>query len=227
MSYSKIRFVVATRKCANGFYNETLLGKCLKLYDGLYEIDLYAENRKGLSEVYNQSIIKSKYDPAILIFAHDDIYLMNFWWCVQIRESLNTFDIVGVAGNQRRSPHQPTWLHSDQNLTIDYEYASGCVAVGNGDCLPIRLNNAGPSYREVKLLDGLIMIVHSQKLLENDLKFDERFKFHYYDLDFCRQAELKGLKMGTWGIPIIHESTGYGDDQWRRSMKIYFDKWAS
>jgi len=30
--------------------------------------------------------------------------------------------------------------------------------------------------------------------------FDPRFQFHFYDLDFCRQAEQRGLKMGTWAL---------------------------
>lgn len=232
MQNSKIRFVVATRKNKEQFHQETLLGKCLQLYNGLFELDLYESNTKGLSEVYNNSIAKSKNDPAILIFAHDDIYLMDFWWSVRVRESLNMFDIVGVAGNQRRLPMQPTWSCADGLVvngrpTIDTDYISGCVAIGNGNSLPIKLSNAGPAFREVKLLDGLILIVQSHKLHDNNLFLDERFSFHHYDMDFCRQAELKKLKMGTWGIPIIHESTGTADETWRLSIESYFKKWGS
>lgn len=227
MRDSKIRFVVATRKRQSDFYTDTLLGRCLQLYKGLYELDLYDCNERGLPEVYNKSILKSDGDPAILVFAHDDVYLMNFWWCVQIRESLNSFDIVGVVGNQRRLPHQPTWLHSDQNLTVDYEYISGCVAIGDGFCIPAKLSNAGPSFREVKLLDGLLLVAHSHNLLNSGIKFDERFMYHFYDLDFCRQAEILGLKMGTWGIPVIHASTGVADEHWRAAMASYFSKWGS
>lgn len=225
MDNLKIRFVVATKKNKDHFFDDTLLGRSLRLYEGIYELDLYDCNNRGLPEVYNKSIVKSQFDPAILVFAHDDVYLMNFWWSVQVREALGSFDIVGVAGNQRRLPHQPTWLHSDMNLTIDYEYISGCVAIGNEFSLPIRLSNAGPSFREVKLLDGLLLIAQSNTLLNNNLMFDERFMYHFYDMDFCRQAELCGLKLGTWGIPVIHASTGVGDDRWRAGMCSYFEKW--
>lgn len=232
MQNFKIRFVVATRNNKEDFYNDTLLGKFLKLYTGLYELDLYESNSKGLPEVYNKSIAKSINEPAVLIFAHDDIYIMDFWWFLRIHESLNFFDIVGVVGNQRRLPMQPTWacadgLVIDNRPTVDTEYISGCVAIGNGTYLPDRLSNAGPSFREVKLLDGLMLIVRSKTLIDNNIMFDERFNFHHYDMDFCRQAELKGLKMGTWGIPVIHESTGYADDSWRSSLKRYYEKWGS
>jgi GT2 family glycosyltransferase len=51
---------------------------------------------------------------------------------------------------------------------------------------------------EVKLLDGVMMAIRSQNLIARDLRFDARFHFHFYDLDFCCQAEIKGIRMGTW-----------------------------
>jgi len=48
-----------------------------------------------------------------------------------------------------------------------------------------------------------------------------------YDMDFCRQAELKDLKMGTWDISVLHDSLGrLGTDSWNAGYKKYLDKWT-
>lgn len=227
MAVDKIRFVVASRHGSRDFHEKSLLGNCLKLYPGLFELDLYDSNTLGLPYVYNKSIRKSVLDPAILVFIHDDVYLMNFWWSVQIRDALQNFDIVGVAGNTRRLPNQPTWAHTDQTLShFDLANLSGCVAQSKEMHLPERILVSGPSFCECKLLDGVFIASKSETLIKNYLRFDERFSFHFYDMDLCRQAELLGLRMGTWGIPIIHQSTGIADDLWRHSMGVYFDKWV-
>lgn len=227
MTVDKIRFVVASRHNAKDFHEKSLLGNCLKLYPGLFELDLYDSNTLGLPYVYNKSIQKSVFDPATLVFIHDDVYLMNFWWSVQIRDALQKFDIVGLAGNTRRQPNQPTWAHTDQTLShFDFPYLSGCVAFSKEMTLPERILVSGPSFAECKLLDGVFIACKSETLIKNYLRFDERFSFHFYDMDLCRQAEMLGLRMGTWGIPIIHQSMGNADALWRHSMGVYFNKWV-
>ncbi len=222
----KIRFVCATKESETNFHENTLLGRCLKLYAGLFELDLYDSNQHGLPFVYNLSIEKSKTDPSILVFIHDDVYLMDFWWNVKIREGLDNFDIVGVAGNSRRQPNQPSWIHSGLDMNFDLEHISGCVGLGNDNYLPDKLYISGPVPRSAKLLDGLFLACDSETLLNHDLRFDPKFTFHYYDMDFCRQADLKGLHMGTWQISILHESLGLMDNNWREGQKIYFEKWG-
>jgi GT2 family glycosyltransferase len=72
------------------------------------------------------------------------------------------------------------------------------------------------------------MAAHSDTLLSRGLWFDERFDFHFYDLDFCREAERLGVRVGTWPLPVIHESGGgFGSPSWRRACEVYFDKWGS
>jgi len=59
------------------------------------------------------------------------------------------------------------------------------------------------------------------------VRFDPLFRFNFYDMDFCRQAEQAGLRMGTWGISIIHESAGAFDtDVWRLEYQKYLEKYA-
>ncbi|HTJ91006.1 MAG TPA: glycosyltransferase [Acidocella sp.] len=226
----KIRFVVATRESRDNFFVNTATGMSLDVYKSFpfLQLDLYASNTEGLSTVYNRSIERAKNDPAILIFAHDDLHFTDFYWADRLVNSLNHFEILGVAGNKRRVPNQPSWAFIDSNLTWDSaENLSGVVGHGTG--FPLQnLSVYGPTYQEVKLLDGLLLACRSESLHQKELKFDERFDFHFYDMDFCRQAELKNMRMGTWSLSVVHNSSGvFGSRSWHEAKAKYFEKWGN
>ena len=86
----------------------------------------------------------------------------------------------------------------------------------------------GPSPREVKLLDGVFLAAYAKTFHQSKIRFDPRFAFHFYDMDFSRMCAQAGLKLGTWPISIAHESTGggYGGAEWRAGKLIYLDKWV-
>ena len=52
------------------------------------------------------------------------------------------------------------------------------------------------------------MIVFTRGAVEAGLKWDEQFRFHFYDMDICAQAAKKGLKVGTAPILLTHGSVG-------------------
>jgi len=224
----RIRVVCATRKDREQFYSATALGKSLSLYrpPGV-ELRLFAGNTQGLSTVYNMAIDESAGEQEILLFVHDDLHLCDFHWADRLREGLATFEVVGLAGNRRRVPGQPGWGMTDENLRGDRrENLSGIVAHGRGfpaDSIDV----FGPPGQRVALLDGLFLAVRSRTLQSKALRFDERFDFHFYDLDFCREAERAGIAMGTWPIAVVHESKGgYVSDGWRRGYEVYLQKWG-
>lgn len=224
----KIRVVCATRKDREDFYSATALGKSLSLYrpPGV-ELRLFAGNTLGLSAVYNTAIEESAGEQEILLFAHDDLHLCDFHWADRLREGLATFDIVGLAGNRRRVPGQPGWGMTDEKLSAEERgNLSGIVAHGSG--FPAdSVNVFGPPGQRVALLDGLFLAVRSRTLQSKSLRFDERFDFHFYDLDFCREAERSGVTMGTWPIAVVHESKGgYVSDSWRQGYERYLEKWG-
>ena len=75
-------------------------------------------------------------------------------------------------------------------------------------------------------MDGLFLAVDSRTLIDNGLRFDERFKFHFYDMDFCRQVEVMNLTMGTIPVTTIHGSVNkpYRED-WYEMYDEYLKKW--
>jgi len=226
---TKFRIVCATRETRERFFSATALGRSLAIYRYPFvELRLFPNNSVGLPVVYNTALRESLSDPAILIFVHDDVHLCDFFWPSHLFAGLGQFDILGLAGNRRRVPNQPAWGFIDLNFTWDQpENLSGIVGHGKG-FPPDHLSVYGPPCQEVKLLDGVMLVTRSETLLRKRVSFDERFDFHFYDLDFCRQAELQGLRMATWPIAVIHESGGhFGTEVWRSAYAKYLDKWQS
>ncbi len=226
MIENKIRFVVATRENKENFFNKTATGKSLKLYKYPFvEHMIFFENKKGLPTIYNEAIEKSKLDPAILVFIHDDVHIVDFFWDDNLINGLNNFDIIGLAGTKKRIPKQPSWCFEDTRYILKLENLSGIVAHGKG-FPPDNINCYGSPWKEVKLLDGVFLAGSSKKLNTVGLMFDEQFDFHFYDLDFCRSAENLGLRMGTWPISIIHESIGeFNYSEWNNGYQKYLKKW--
>jgi GT2 family glycosyltransferase len=220
--------VCATRETTDDFAVRTALGRSLKLYTPLFELRLFPRNSKGLPFAYNTAIRESAADPAILVFIHDDVHLLDFYWPTRIFNGLAKFDIVGLAGNRRRADRQPAWRYLDDQFTLDdRKNLSGVVAHGK-NWPADNIGAYGEPGHEVKLLDGVMLAARSETLIAKNLCFDESFDFHFYDLDFCRAAEQRGLRMGTWGISVMHESNGsFGTPAWWEGYTRYLSKWRS
>lgn len=234
MVNENIRFVCATRMGRDEFFARAPLGKSLALYrhllpEGSLQITLASNNKAGLPTVYNSAIEAARKKPAVLIFAHDDIHLCDFYWPHHIVQGLNAFPIIGLAGGTRRVPGQTTWWNAAREVRPNSgteRHLSGIVGHGKGFPNMEQVSCFGSPGQEVKLLDGLFLAARSTTLIDHDLRFDPRFRFHFYDLDFCRQAEIKQVKMGTWPISVIHESIGNYGPAWRQACELYLDKYG-
>jgi len=223
-----VRIICATRVSENEFLSKTATGKSIKNFINVsrVEVRLYANNSTPLGILYNRAIDEVKDSPAILVFMHDDIWLGDYFWTQRIRDGLNHWDIIGLAGNKRRVSGQPSWAYLNDKFQWD-EAKNFSGAVGHGNVYPPKtLTSYGPVNQECKLMDGLFLGVKSETLLKTGLRFDERFKFHFYDLDFCRQAEQLNLKMGTIGLAVAHESDGSSNiEDWKSAYRDYLQKW--
>lgn len=222
-----IRIICATRETEQDFATKTALGRSLAAHEAAnpVEIRLHTENKHGLSALYNQAIDEARENPAILLFIHDDVHLCDFLWSQRLREGLAAFDVVGLAGNTRRQYGQPAWAFVDDRFTWDDRaYLSGLVGHGKG--FPCTVSNFGPVPQACKLLDGLFIAADSERLVSAQVRFDEQFTFHFYDMDFCRTAERNGLSMATWDLSVVHESGGaFGTPSWREGLQRYLRKY--
>lgn len=228
-----IRLVCASRLSKQEFFARSPLGRSLPSYrdfppDQKIELRLFPQNSAGLCGLYNTAIEEAANDPAILVFIHDDVYLSDYYWSNHLHKALQKFDVVGLVGNKRRVPRQVSWMFLDERFTCD-SYANFSGVLGHGDPFPNikQLSVYGEPEVEVKLLDGVLLAARSRTLIEQQLRFDPRFQFHFYDMDFCRQAELRQLKMGTCAMSVVHASAGaLGSPGWTSAYHDYIAKYA-
>lgn len=222
-----IEIVSATRLSVEDFGGRSALGRSLRrlAFDARLSAAIAFVNRLGLPHVYN-SRIATPDGSDFLVFIHDDVWIDDHFFADRVIEALARFDVIGVAGNRRRVDGQPSWAFvSPQLQPDDSANLSGAVAHGRQPFGAVSWY--GPSPAECELLDGVLIAARRSALLARDVRFDPRFDFHFYDLDFCRSARERGLSLGTWPIAITHCSGGsFGSVSWQQGYEAYIGKWG-
>ena len=184
---------------------------------------IYFENDRGLPAIYNERIDEAQDD--YVVFIHDDVWIEDFYFTDRLLEGLRQFDIVGLAGNTRLAPGHESWAHAPGTRQLDLPHLRGAIA--HGDQPLGKVGFYGPIIGECELLDGVFLAANRRRLVETGARFDERFSFHFYDLDFCRTARNTSLRLGTWPISVTHRSAGNPDSPlWREGLVAYRAKWG-
>lgn len=220
-------FVSATRLDEAAFLRESLLARSLarvKEFTPLVIAVAY-QNKRPLGEAYNQALDAAAPGDAI-VFVHDDVWIDDWYIAHRVEEALAVYDVFGVAGNLVREPRQQSWAFAGETLKQHHEKLSGGIFHGtNESSVPSRF---GTTPEPVKMLDGVFLAARVGKLRESGVRFDPRFRFHFYDTDFCRSCEKAGLRMGTWPIALTHKSAGrnWAGPDWDDAFRAYLDKWG-
>jgi GT2 family glycosyltransferase len=220
-----IEIVSATRLSENDFYNKSALGISLRRlgFDRRLVPRITFNNQCGLPGIYNESISAADND-SLLTFIHDDVWIDDYFLADRVIDGLQKYDVIGVAGNRRRVKNQPSWFFKDTITPDGSSNVTGSVAHGKTPFGPVSF--FGPVPTDCELLDGVFIAAKKSILVSKGVKFDPRFDFHFYDLDFCRSARACGLRLGTWSICLTHQSGGaYGSKQWTESYHAYMEKW--
>jgi hypothetical protein len=190
----------------------------------------------GLSTLYNRAI-ESTSPGTILLFVHDDVFIHDPFVCERLVQGLHGADVLGLAGN-RNETSEPSWALAFEGEALRCTgwqsggQFAGAVSHGQDRDLSkppaVSLGIYGPPSAPVELLDGLFLAARAGALRDAGVSFDERFAFHLYDLDFCRQARRAGLSLRTTPILVTHGSPGdYASADWRAAARLYLDKWAA
>jgi hypothetical protein len=229
-----IQLVSATQVPKGMFWNATYLGRSLRRFPESLRPPLRmvcgnsGSGARGLSEIFNQALDSA--DPGTdLVFVHDDVYLNDWFLGAHVALALDHFDVVGVAGSANPDPAQPSWgLQFDSELN-PLGWQPGLLrsgAVNHFDYGSPDVCVYGPTPLPCALLDGVFLACRTSVLQQRGVRFDQRFKFHCYDLDFCPSALEKQLRLGTWPIALTHNSGGnYGSSAFKESARLYLDKW--
>lgn len=222
-----IDIISATRFTEKEFWDTSPLGISLRrlAFDRRLTARVTFSNQRGLASIYNQQLSADD-SSTLLVFMHDDVWIDDYYFADRVIAGLKAYDVIGVAGNRRRVKYQPAWAFVDTRFTWDDRpNLTGAVAHGKQPFGPVSFFGAVPAACE--LLDGVFLAARKASLKEAGVLFDPRFAFHLYDMDFCRSARQKGLRLGTWPICLTHQSGGaFGTEQWQQQYRAYIDKWG-
>lgn len=219
-----IEIVAATRLTADEFRSSPLGMSLARLArDPRLKPQIAFSNTLGLPAVYNRRIdAVDKSD--VLLFVHDDVWFEDFYISDRILAGLKEFDVIGLAGNRRLAAGHESWAYAPGADRLDLPHLAGAIA--HGDAPLGKVGFFGPIVAPVELLDGVFIAGRKQALSAAAVRFDPRFDFHFYDLDFCRTARRAGLKLGTWPIAVTHRSTGNPySPAWHEGLAVYREKW--
>lgn len=227
-----VTIVSSTRLSKASFWQTSYLGRSLshipiELRPRLV-IHYANHGKQGLSEIYNLAIDRIG-STDILILVHDDVYIHDWFIVQRCQEAMRAYDVAGVAGSLNPDLRHPSWgLAFDANLNATgwQPQLQRSGAVNHSNYANANLSIYGPTPHACRLLDGVLLAMNVARVRAVKARFDEAFKFHLYDLDFCRSATAAGLRLGTWPIAITHGSTGrYDTNEFRDAARTYMTKW--
>lgn len=183
-------------------------------------IEKINDGSKSLSEVYNEIISESESD--IVILCHDDIYFdTNAWYSKVLRNFEKTeFGIIGVAGTPKL-PESGRWWEDRSKMFGIVNHESG-----GRKWTSTYSSNMGNEIKEVVIVDGVFISIHKKRIKS---QFLEEFRgFHFYDLPFCLENYLNGVKVGVCtNIRITHKSIGETNQQWEDNRTLFVKKYEN
>lgn len=223
----QIEIVCATPLSEDDFWLRSPLGNSLQRigFDARVATCIHYENRLSPAEAYNDSIAAER-DSTALVFVQDDLWLQDYFLVDRLSAGLDLYDVVGLAGCVRRVKDQSAWFSDGPGLQVQHGFLSGVLGQGASP-----LGNAhffGPVPAECELLDGGFLAASRRTLVDHQLLFDPELGLHFHDMDFCRSARQRGMKLGTCQVSATRQSQGaYGTPAWADGYRAYLAKWGS
>lgn len=203
-------------------HNESFI-EYLKKSSGFKKVEVIEKINNGdksLSQVYNEILEESSND--IVVLCHDDIYFDTSSWYHKVIKHFekSEYGILGMAGTTYMPKSGRWWEdrkkmfgivnHEHEGKKWESKYSSG---VGN-------------NIKECVVVDGLFMAIDKRKIKKN---FDESVPgFHFYDIEFCFQNFLEGVKIGViTNVRVTHKSIGITNQQWEDNRETFSKKFKT
>jgi hypothetical protein len=183
-------------------------------------IEKVNNGEKNLSQVYNEIIKESIYD--IVVLCHDDIYFDTNNWANKLVKTFSKnpeFAILGMAGTTHM-PKSGMWWEDRSKMwgIVNHEH--------NGKKWESRYSDSlQNNIKEVVVVDGVLMTINKSKISK---LFDESVPgFHMYDINFCFNNFLEGVKIGVFtNVRITHKSIGETNQSWEINRKTFAKKYS-
>lgn len=227
--------IVTSSKSNSRDLVKTDLGQSLLFQSQKYFDLQYVQNdgEKSLASIYNGFLTEYTANHyEIVVFVHDDVSIQDSMLFTKLDQAIgdeSDYSICGVAGAVRCKPQKtkPCLWHM---MCHDGQFKDASGAVGHYVDDKVIMTNFGVVPQRVILLDGLFLAVNIRKVLDAGVKFDEECpsKFHFYDLNFCLEANKNSLKMKTIPLWVVHRSHGLSefDDEFKKGNEYFYNKWG-
>ena len=170
----------------------------------------------SLTQIYNLGLKNSKNN--IVVFMHDDLILetRNITpKIIKLFEKHPDYGIIGLAGTDNLISGM--WWEDRKSMygIVGHEHE------GKRHVNKYSKDSFNEKLKDVVTLDGLFFMVHKDRIKKG---FNEEFKnFHFYDISFCVENFLEGVKIGvTTKIMVTHKSIGMVNKQWEKN-KLFFE----
>jgi len=209
----------STRKINNDFIEQ------LKSTCGIPKCEIIPienNNQYSLTEAYNKILDQSSND--IVILCHDDIIIETNNWGNKILKHFkrnSDYGILGKAGT-KYLPKSGLWWDVGMTEVVGQVYHQH----EGKKWLSQYSENKGNKIDDTIIVDGLFFAVNKKNL---KCRFDEEVKgFHFYDVDFCYQNFLEGVKIGViYDITITHLSIGQTNQEWEKNRIKFSEKYSN
>lgn len=170
---------------------------------------------ESLTKSYNKGLKKATND--IVVFCHDDLTIETKQWgnkLLRTFEKNPEYGIIGVAGTKFMSETGQWWVNPKKMYGRVQHTHEGKTWLSSYS------EDLGQSVEEVVIVDGLFFAVDKTKM---KVKFNEKVEgFHFYDVTFCFENHLKGVKVGVvTSIRVNHLSIGMTNEQWESNRQQF------
>ena len=175
-------------------------------------------NGESLTKSYNKGLKMAKNN--IVVFCHDDLTIETKQWGVKLQkcfEKNTEYGIIGVAGT-KYMPETGQWWVNPKKM-----YGRVAHTHEGKTWLSSYSDDLGQSIEETVIVDGVFFAVDKTKIKE---QFNETVEgFHFYDVTFCFENYLKGVKVGvTTMVRINHQSIGMTNESWEKNRQQFAER---
>jgi hypothetical protein len=210
-----ISVVYCTRQ-TNPEHKEHLM-KTSGLHKHLEIIEII-NNGESLTSAYNRGLKQATND--IVVFCHDDITIETKQWgtkLLKMFERKPQYGILGVAGT-KFMPTSGRWWENPKKM-----YGRVAHTHEGKTWLSSYSADLNQEIEEAVTVDGVFFVVDKTKIKKS---FNEEVVgFHFYDVTFCFENHLEGVKIGvTTVVRINHKSIGMTNDEWENNRQQFAEK---
>ena len=178
-------------------------------------------NGESLTHAYNRGLKQAEYKHVV--FCHDDITIETKQWGVKLLKQFEKnpeYAIIGVAGS-KNMPVSGQWWEKRNKMYGRVQHTHE-----GKTWLSAYSEDLGQELEEVVNVDGVFFAVDITKL---ETGFNENVEgFHFYDVTFCFENYLAGVKIGVSTIVRVnHQSIGMTNEQWEKNRADFSEAYQA